>query len=90
MLIANLYNEMFARGLTESMRSWSEDWAGRSHNFASTNWSKDVPPETLVRIRARLIASGYPDLGATLLLALIGDLPTSALASERHEVWYAA
>lgn len=85
-----LYNEMAERGLTTSMRSWSEDWAGRSHNFASTHWAKDLPPETLVRIRRRLVKSGHPDLAATLLLALIGDLPGSDADPSQQEVWYVA
>jgi hypothetical protein len=89
MMVGTLYNEMEKRGLTTSMRSWSEEWAGRSHNFASTHWSKDLPPEALLRVRSRLVKLGYPDLAATLLLALIGDLPPVDVQSVEREAWYA-
>ena len=71
-----IYNEMVARNLTASMRSWSEDWAGRSHNFASTHWARPLPPETALYLRKRLIEAGHPDLAAALLLSLIGELPS--------------
>jgi hypothetical protein len=75
MITGILYNEMAARNLTDSMRAWSETWAGRSHNFASTHWTKPLPPETILHLRRRLIEAGHPDLAAVLLLSLIGELP---------------
>jgi hypothetical protein len=75
MITGIIYNEMVDRNLTTSMRHWSEDWAGRSHNFASTHWEKPLPPETAIILRKRLIAEGHPDLAAKVLLALLGDGP---------------
>lgn len=86
MITAILYNEMVERGLTSSMRSWSEEWAGRAHNFASTHWSKKLPAETLVRIRRRLIELGHPDIAAVVLLALLDELPSG---DRIQGVWYA-
>ena len=73
MITGNIYNEMFERNLTTSMRSWSEEWAGRSHNFATTNWNKPLPPETIIYIRKKLMIEGYHDLAAMLLVGLLGD-----------------
>ncbi len=70
---ADIYTEMFERNLTESMRSWSQDWAGRSHNFASTNWEQPIPPDMAIRLRKRLLVEGHPDLAAKVLLAMLGD-----------------
>jgi hypothetical protein len=36
-----------------------------------------------------LVKLGYPDLAATLLLALIGDLPPVDVQSVEREAWYA-
>lgn len=73
MIIGELYNEMVERELTDSMRSWSEYWAGRSHNFATTCWDKPLPAETAIYLRRRLLAEGHPDLAAKVLLALLGE-----------------
>jgi hypothetical protein len=73
MIIGELYNEMFERELTNSMRSWSEAWAGRSHNFATTCWDKPLPAETAIHLRRKLLAEGHPDLAAKVLLALLGE-----------------
>ena len=73
MIIGELYNEMFERDLTDSMRSWSEQWAGRCHNFATTCWEKPLPAETAIYLRKRLIEEGHPDLAAKVLLALLGE-----------------
>jgi hypothetical protein len=75
MITGIIYNEMVSRNLTTSMRAWSEEWAGRSHNFATTHWEKPLPPETALYLRKRLIEAGHPDLAAVLLLSLIGELP---------------
>lgn len=55
------------------MRAWSEDWAGRSHNFATTHWDKPIPAETAIHIRKKLISEGYHDLAAMLLIALLDE-----------------
>lgn len=73
MKIADIYTEMYRRELTESMRSWSQDWAGRSHNFASTNWELPLPADTAIRLRKRLLMEGHPDLAARVLLAMLED-----------------
>jgi hypothetical protein len=73
MVVGDIYNEMFERDLTDSMRSWSEHWAGRSHNFATTYWEKLLPAETAIHLRKRLLAEGQPDLAAKVLLALLGE-----------------
>ena len=73
MIIGEIYNEMFERELTNSMRSWSETWAGRSHNWASTCWEMPLPAETAIHLRKRLLEAGYPDLAAKVLLALLGE-----------------
>lgn len=73
MITGNLYNEMVARNITTSMRAWSEVWAGRSHNFATTHWGKPIPAETAIHIRKKLISEGYHDLAAMLLIALLDD-----------------
>lgn len=75
MIVGEIYNEMFERDLTDSMRSWSEQWAGRSHNFATTCWTKPLPAETAIHLRKRLIAEGHPDLAARVLLALLDEVP---------------
>ena len=75
MIVGDIYNEMFERDLTESMRSWSEQWAGRSHNFATTCWVKPLPAETAIHLRKRLLAEGHPDLAAKVLLALLDEAP---------------
>jgi hypothetical protein len=56
-----------SRGLTESMRSFSETWLGRSHNFTSINWDNPLPADTLIHLRASLLDEGYPDLAAKRL-----------------------
>jgi hypothetical protein len=71
---AEIYMEMYRRDLTDSMRNWSQDWAGRSHNFASTNWEQPLPAETAIRLRKRLLLEGHPDLAAKVLLAMLGDV----------------
>ena len=76
MITGILYNEMVERNLTTSMRSWSEDWAGRAHNFATTHWAKPLPAETILHLRRRLLEEGHHDLAAALLLSLIGELPS--------------
>jgi hypothetical protein len=73
MVVGDIYNEMFERDLTDSMRSWSERWAGRSHNFATTCWARPLPVETAIHLRKRLLAEGYPDLAAKVLLALLDE-----------------
>jgi hypothetical protein len=73
MIIGELYNEMFDRELTGSMRNFSEHWAGRSHNWASTCWERPLPAETAIYLRRRLLAEGHPDLAAKVLLALLGE-----------------
>ena len=73
MVVGQIYNEMAGRGLANSMRQWSEDWAGRSHNFASLHWEKPLPADTALLLRRRLIAEGHHDLAARLLIALIED-----------------
>lgn len=73
MITGVIYNEMLNRNLTTSMRSWSEEWAGRSHNFATTHWEKPLPPETSLRMRRKLIAEGHHDLAALLLISLLND-----------------
>lgn len=73
MIIGDLYNEVVERELTDSMRSWSEHWAGRSHNFATTCWDKPLPAETAIYLRRKLLAEGHPDLAAKVLLALLGE-----------------
>jgi len=78
MKTADIYNEMYERDLTNSMRSWSQDWAGRSHNFATTNWEQPLPAETAIRLRKRLLTEGHPDLAAKVLLAMLGDAGDAA------------
>jgi hypothetical protein len=73
MIIGEIYNEMFERDLTNSMRNWSEAWAGRCHNWASTCWEKPLPAETAIHLRKRLLEEGHPDLAAKVLLALLGE-----------------
>ncbi len=75
---SDIFTEMFERQLTESMRSWSQDWAGRSHNFATTHWERPLPVETAIHLRKRLLAEGHPDLAAKVLLAM--------LEADGHEV----
>lgn len=70
-----IYHQMRSRGLTASLRHFSAHWLGRSHNFASIRCSEPLPPEALLHLRARLIAEGHHDLGASLLLVLLGDYP---------------
>lgn len=72
MKTADIYREMYDRELTNSMRSWSQDWAGRSHNFASTNWDHPLPADTAIHLRNRLLVEGHPDLAAKVLLAMLG------------------
>ena len=78
MNIVDIYTEMFERNLTESMRSWSQDWAGRSHNFATMHWEQPLPADTAIRLRKRLLVEGHPDLAAKVLLAMLGDVPDDA------------
>ncbi len=73
MVIGELYTEMYRRDLTNSMRTWSVAWAGRSHNFATTYWEKPLPAETAIHLRRKLLAEGHPDLAAKVLLALLGE-----------------
>ena len=73
MIVGDLYIEMFERDLTDSMRSWSEEWAGRCHNFATTCWEKPLPAEAAIYLRKKLIEKGHPDLAAKVLLALLGE-----------------
>jgi hypothetical protein len=73
MFIGDIYNEMVDRELTCSMRSWSENWAGRSHTFATTCWDKPLPADTAIYLRKRLLEAGHPDLAAKVLLALLGE-----------------
>jgi hypothetical protein len=80
----NIYHEMIAKGLTHSMRSWSEEWLGRAHNFATLNWSRPLPPETLLHLRKRLLEDGHPDLAAKLLLVLLGEFPSAKATRARN------
>lgn len=73
MITGEIYTSMYERELTNSMRTWSETWAGRSHNFATTFWDKPLPAETAIHLRKRLLAEGHPDLAAKVLLALLGE-----------------
>lgn len=73
----DIYDEMVERNLTASMRQWSEEWLGRSHNFASINRTHPLPAGCMVELRKRLIAEGHHDLAAKILLALLGELPPS-------------
>lgn len=73
MMIGELYTEMYQRDLADSMRAWSVEWAGRSHNFATTCWDKPLPAETAIYLRRKLLAEGHPDLAAKVLLSLLGD-----------------
>lgn len=73
MIVGEIYNEMLERDLTRSMRNWSEQWAGRSHNFATTCWERPIPTDTAIYLRRKLLAEGHPDLAAKVLLALLGD-----------------
>ena len=68
-----LYEEMLARNLTNSLRSFSCDWLGKAQNFATLHRSRPLPADILVHVRKRLIEEGHPDLAAKLLLALLGD-----------------
>ena len=69
----DIFLEMHARGLTESMRSFSEAWLARSHNFTSINWDNPLPADTLIHLRAGLLAEGHPDLAAKMLLVLLRE-----------------
>ena len=73
MIVGDIYIEMYERGLAGSMRSWSEQWAGRSHNFATTFWEQPIPAETAIHLRRKLLDQGHPDLAAKVLLALLGE-----------------
>lgn len=74
MITADIVMLMFERKLCESMRSWSRDWAGRSHNFATIHWERPLPVEAAIHLRRRLLAEGHPDLAAKVLLAMLeGD-----------------
>ncbi|PIB93104.1 hypothetical protein [Caulobacter sp. FWC2] len=73
MIVGELYNYMLERELTQSMRSWSEDWAGKSHNFCSTNWHRPLPADIAVRLHRMLLTEGQPDLAARLLVSLLDD-----------------
>ena len=55
------------------MRSFSENWLGRSHNFASLHWYDQLPADTLIHLRAKLLEEGHPDLAAKVLLVLLGE-----------------
>lgn len=83
-LTEDIYNEMAARNLTVSMRQWSEEWLGRSHNFASINRAQPLPAGCMVQLRKRLIDEGHHDLAAKVLLALLGELPASKRSSGRR------
>lgn len=74
-IFGEIYNEVFERYLTDSLWSWSEQWAGRFHNFATTCWAKPNPAETAIHLRKRLLAEGHPDLAAKVLLALLDEAP---------------
>jgi hypothetical protein len=65
---------MIDRELTNSMRAWSEDWAGRSHNFCSMNWNRALPADIGLRLHRLLLSEGQPDLAARLLVSLL-DAP---------------
>jgi hypothetical protein len=78
MTTGEIFMEMHARELTESMRSFSEAWLARSHNFTSVNWDKPLPAETLIHLRAELLAEGHPDLAAKMLLVLLGEHTASS------------
>lgn len=73
MIIGEIYSEMLERRITDSMRNWSEKWAGRSHNFATTCWGKPLPAETAIHLRRKLLAEGHPELAAKVLLAMLGE-----------------
>lgn len=73
MIVGELYNHMVERELTHSMRSWSEDWAGRSHNYCSTNWDRPLPADIGIRLHRLLLVEGQPDLAARLLISLLDD-----------------
>jgi hypothetical protein len=70
-IISELYNYMLERELTHSMRAWSEDWAGRSHNFCSMNWDRPLPADVGIRLHRMLVGEGQPDLAARLLVSLL-------------------
>jgi len=75
MIIGELYNHMRERELTQSMRSWSEDWAGRSHNYCSMNWDRPLPADIGIRLHRMLLVEGQPDLAARLLVSLLDGTP---------------
>ena len=70
-----IFETMAYRSLTNSLRGFSENWLGRSHNFASIHWNDQLPADTLIHLRARLLEEGHPDLAAKVLLALLGEAP---------------
>lgn len=71
MLVGDAYNSMAERNLCQSMRNWSEEWAGKSHNFCSSNWSNPLPADVGIRLYRMLLGEGQPDLAARLLVALL-------------------
>ena len=73
MIVGELYNHMLERDLTQSMRAWSEDWAGRSHNYCSTHWDHPLPADIGIRLHRMLLSEGQPDLAARLLVSLLDD-----------------
>jgi hypothetical protein len=81
-----IFLEMHARGLTESMRSFSETWLGRSHNFTSINWDNPLAADTLLHLRASLLDEGYPDLAAKMLLVLLGEHTAPALRPSQPQL----
>lgn len=68
-----LFWEMHDLGLTTSMRSWSEQWLHKSHNFASINWDRPLPPAVLLTLRRNLIQRGAHELAARVLVALLEE-----------------
>lgn len=72
-----------AASMTRRVISMSAREGGRAHNFATLNWSRPLPPETLLHLRKRLLENGHPDLAAKLLLVLLGEFPPARAARAR-------
>jgi hypothetical protein len=79
-----LYKEMLARNLTNSLRSFSCDWLGKAQNFATLHRSRPLPAEILVHVRKRLIEEGHHDLAAKVLLTLLGEHPSKRKARRSY------
>jgi len=68
-----VFDEMRKRKLTTSLRSWSEEWLERAHNFGTTHQSEPLPPDAAIGLRSRLIEAGHHDLAAKVLLSILGE-----------------